>query len=355
MPKAKDPPLLKITDNEAQAFILMLNAAYASKPNYAFQDRKAELKKLKMPMTKTTALIGKVRDHLNAGGVASTKGLDEEKAYVFTGDGGGGFRYSFPDGSEVVRDLGTLTTASARTGDKYDLLLAQRKEASKAKTEVAAEPEPAPAVVVAEPAPTEKKTKKKTKKKPAPPPTTSEDAPIYTKGLFAPDPDTGLPAWEEFFKEKSLEKVAPRLSETERKKLRKKYGPKVVTAETEFSLGTKSKDSAGKDRWTYDCTPTKFGDIHEGSEGWQGDAYSWFVKWSRGYCGWMSGATVHPDSPRQQLSKTGKVKKETPKQFQNAIGECRDMLWEMRDVLAPSACAYAMNNVIQTEKRARES
>jgi hypothetical protein len=31
------------------------------------------------------------------------------------------------------------------------------------------------------------------------------------------------------------------------------------------------------------------------------------------------------------------------------------MLWEMRDVLAPSACAYAMNNVIQTEKRARES
>ena len=67
------------------------------------------------------------------------------------------------------------------------------------------------------------------------------------------------------------------------------------------------------------------------------------------------GQRFHPESPRQQLDKAGNVKKESPKQLQSSIGQCRDMLWEMRDVLAPSACAYAMNNIIQKEKKNMEA
>lgn len=396
---------MEITDNEANVFNEMDAAFYSTKPVFN-EKRKAALKKNKITQKAAKELINKIRTQL-----LKPDGAVVSPSFGYIGDNEGGYiKQIFNTGEPpMVVTRPRITTMSTATGDGYDLLLTQKKaaekkaappkkkapakkkatpkqefkphmmyspdgEAKKANTfaqhlalekkgwghtKPKAKPKAKPKTKTTKAATkpvtkTKAKTpvqskKQATKPQPASPQPRSEQAPIYAKGLFDPD-DAGKPAWEQFFKEKKLENIAPRLTEAQRKKLRKKYGDKIVTSDIEFPLSKKSGD-----KWVYDCTTTEFGDIQDKTDGWQGDAYGWFTKWARGYCGWMSGATVHPESPRQQLDKAGKVKKETPAQLRGSIGECRDMLWEMRDVLAPSACAYAMNNIIQKEKKNLEA
>ena len=85
-----------------------------------------------------------------------------------------------------------------------------------------------------------------------------------------------------------------------------------------------------------ECKNYKYSDLSDRGR-------NWLDKWGRGLCTWAAGATLQV-KPRQkkytQLTPEGKVKRETPVETAKQMRACRDMLWEMRDVLAPSACAY---------------
>jgi hypothetical protein len=85
-----------------------------------------------------------------------------------------------------------------------------------------------------------------------------------------------------------------------------------------------------------DCKNIKYADLSDKGQ-------MWFNKWGRGLCSWLAGATLQVKARQKkytQLTPEGKAKRETPVETAKQMRACRDMMWELRDALAPSACSY---------------
>jgi hypothetical protein len=83
---------------------------------------------------------------------------------------------------------------------------------------------------------------------------------------------------------------------------------------------------------------------------WNGlkeDMQEWFARFSMNWCAFAAGATVHPRSKVKQarrLTKGGKWVGETygSGKMLTQMNDCRQMMWELRDALAPAACDMSL-------------
>ena len=352
----------KVSNKELDLFVKTIPASVTPKINWDAGDgqRKKVLKSKKYSQAAATKIIKSIQTKIGKGGaVTSPDGTKIEG----TGDGGFIIVRKLPSGKEAqtVYDRSRLELLGATTKEKM-------KWKKAAPTPVKAEVEekaPAPAETKPAPAKAEPVKDKTTKKKGPKAQTPTERIADY-KGPVYIDDFFGSADAQQFWADMGEElptRALPPMTAAARNKMKidlRSPTSRIIGVPAGFG-GSKPKTEQEKTAVevakaeginatnVVNCNEVDYDNLLAGKEKWAQVGGDWFTKWSRGFCGWMAGATVHPKSKRQQLTPEGKANIEAPAELKREMSECREMMYEMRDVLAPSACSYGVKRLLRKE------